>query len=120
MSYCTLGPDSDVYVYESFDAVDHSRIPIWVCSQCRLQDGSRDFWARTRPEMIAHFQAHELRGHRVPSSARDRLLREIVAPPCAYWQELADYFFTGPPRPQLSAPCQRCALCKRMAAGLPR
>lgn len=103
MSYARWGPDSDVYVYQTTPEGGRT---VWLCCSCSLLDIEHSFTAGTRAEMIAHLQDHELRGHKVPSDARERLLSEIVNPPCAYW---VDVPATGPKPPR----CGKCSYCRR-------
>ena len=56
MSYCRLGADSDVYLYDSSDRI--------VCCWCRL--GGGDFHAASYQEMFWHLVRHRSAGHRLP------------------------------------------------------
>ena len=56
MSYCRLGYDSDVYVYESKRGLE--------CCGCKMLG---DYHTRSYDEMISHLEKHIEAGHAVPS-----------------------------------------------------
>jgi len=67
MSYCRFAEDSDVYVYETRDAV--------ICSGCSIE---RKFHAEFFKwgDIIEHLHNHEKNGDKVPSGAYLRLSRQ--------------------------------------------
>jgi hypothetical protein len=72
MSYCRMGPQSDVYVV----ATGHpdTNEPVWWCSGER-----HDYLAYTRQEMLEHLYQHRADGDKVPDHVIERLKSEISA-----------------------------------------
>ena len=62
MSYCKVGPDSDVYAY--FHRLGHT-----VCETC-------DWTGQTKSALIIHLEEHRERGDKVPDATFARLRRE--------------------------------------------
>lgn len=73
MSYCRMGPDSDVYVYRR---VEDNMLE---CCGCKLNDNTRVFDCPTDEEMLNHLKHHLSTGHQVPAAALERLERGIRA-----------------------------------------
>lgn len=68
MSYCRFSNDSDVYVY-------HTVFGGWDCCGCRINSKITIF--KSRRDILRHLIKHLKLGHRVPSDAILRLIREI-------------------------------------------
>lgn len=67
MSYARLGPDSDVYVYDSGDGL--------FCQWCQRVDGEHSY---SRAEMLEHLEQHVAAGDKVPAEALARLRFELA------------------------------------------
>ncbi len=67
MSFCRLGPDSDVYVYESDRGLE--------CCFCSLRNSSP---YKTARGMLKHLAIHRRRGDKVPQDAINMLLNEFA------------------------------------------
>lgn len=66
MSFARFGPESDVYLFLSVNG----RLE---CCGCSLSDK----WTyQTTDALLAHLDAHEAAGHKVPASARERLIED--------------------------------------------
>lgn len=69
MSYCRIGPDSDVYVYRDMEGE-------YNCCGCSLvPEGPVKF-----PHLAGikyHLMCHRAMGHKVPSYAFDRIKEEM-------------------------------------------
>lgn len=79
MSYCSRGPDSDVYMYltANYDK-DHRRVvKKIVCHECALDqpsdDAPSDRYFQTISSALDHLLQHRAVGHRVPDGALARL-----------------------------------------------
>lgn len=69
MSYCRMGPDSDVYVFRTFGDV-------YSCCACRLSADRQSQSFVTAADMLHHLHAHLEADHRVPIRAMKRLRGE--------------------------------------------
>jgi hypothetical protein len=73
MSYCRFGPDSDVYVFASWQGIE--------CCACRR---FQSFTASDAARMLMHLKAHMANGDMVPDYALERLRNEMrESPPTA-------------------------------------
>ncbi len=81
MSYCRLGPDSDVYAIRHVDGG-------YRCCGCSLT-GLYNYTVHiaTPTELLLHLQAHRAAGDMVPRYAMDRLRDEIREYGRAGWAE---------------------------------
>lgn len=65
MSYCRLGDDSDIYIYESRNHI--------VCCMCLFHNREGDEKFQKRSHMINHIEKHFRAGHKVPLYAIERI-----------------------------------------------
>lgn len=72
MSYCRLGPDSDVYIYPT--TTDGREVI--ACHACSMSGGETMFM-KDAAEMLAHVGKHKAAGDKVPADAISRLLDEL-------------------------------------------
>ena len=69
MAYARFGDNSDVYVYSTGADL--------ICQRCCLGP-EFSFYAETTAAMIAHLEAHQAAGHKVPDDTIPRLIEDQV------------------------------------------